>query len=355
MTAPTLVTARFDAAELHRLTAGVGDVDTAGFGVDGVVMPGADLAARLGKVTRLIVEFEQVDDALLDAAPNLRVVACCRNEPFASVDLDAATRRGIPVLYTPGRNGNSVAEYTFGLMLSITRGIAAAHHALRFTEEFTAQPTTDADSRMDSTAQWSLDPGAPFDRYQGPELAGRTLGIVGFGIIGRDIARLGRAFGMTILTYDPYVDAAVLKNHQAENLSLLELARRSDIVAVAAKVTTETRGLVSLEFFDAMRPSSYFVNTARAALVDYDALTNALESRSIAGAALDVYPIEPLPSDDRLRALDNVVLSPHLAGASTDVVRHHSRIVVDDLLRLERGERPRFLANPSVLETGDGS
>lgn len=346
----TLLTARFDEGERRRLEAAIGAVETAGFGVDGVVLPRAELVDRVSQVRRLIVEFEQIDDEVLSAAPQLEVITCCRNEPGASVDIEAATRRGIPVLFTPGRNATAVAEYTIGLLISATRGIAAAHHALRYTDKYTANPTGDSVTRRDATAQWSLDPGAPFDTFQGPELSGRTIGIIGFGLIGQEIARLCSAFGMSIIVYDPYVSSEVLAADGVERVELMDLARMSDVVAVAAKVTPESRGVVSRDVFEAMQPHAYFVNTARAALVDYDALVDALRSRSIAGAALDVYPIEPLPADSALLSLDNVVLSPHLAGASSDVVRHHSRQTVDDLIRLERGERPRFLTNPGVFD-----
>jgi D-3-phosphoglycerate dehydrogenase len=215
-----------------------------------------------------------------------------------------------------------------------------------------ATPTSTPPSpRRDATAQWSLDPGAPFDTFQGPELFGRTIGIVGFGLIGQEIARLGCGFGMTVLVHDPYVSQAVLDAYDAQPVELLDLAARSDIVAVAAKVTPKTRGLISASVLRAMQPTAYFVNIACAAIVDYDALLDVLKSGAIAGAALDVYPVEPLPADSPLRTLDNVVLSPHLAGASTDVVRHHSRQIVDDLLRLERGERPLHVANSEVFDT----
>jgi D-3-phosphoglycerate dehydrogenase / 2-oxoglutarate reductase len=147
-------------------------------GYDGVTMPSSDLRSRIRLVERLVLEFEQVDEAVLAAGEHLKVLACCRNEPGASVDIQAATKRHIPVLFTPGRNAVAVAEYTFGLILSATRGIAAAHHALRYTDQYTAQPAHDAESRRDATAQWCLDPGAPFDTFQGPELYGRTIGIV---------------------------------------------------------------------------------------------------------------------------------------------------------------------------------
>lgn len=351
MTSPTLVTARFDVQERHRLEQAVGPVEIAGFGSDGMIMPDTELRSRIRMVERLVLEFEQVDKGVLSAGEHLKVVACCRNEPAASVDIQVATERRIPVLFTPGRNAVAVAEYTFGLILSAARGIAAAHHALRYTDRYTAQPPTDAESRRDATAQWSLDPGAPFDTFQGPELFGRTIGIVGFGLIGQEIGRLARGFGMTILACDPYVSQTVLDAYDAQRVDLLDLAARSDIVAVAAKVSPETRGLISAPVLRAMQPTAYFVNTARAAIVDYEALLDSLRAGAIAGAALDVYPVEPLPADSPLRTLDNVVLSPHLAGASTDVVRHHSRQIVDDLLRLERGERPLHVANPEVVDS----
>ncbi|MEP7055219.1 MAG: NAD(P)-dependent oxidoreductase [Actinomycetota bacterium] len=346
MTPKTLVTARFDESELRRLESAVGPVARAGYGFDGVLLTRDELLGKVSNVRRLIVEFEQIDDEVLAAAPALEVLACCRNEPAASVDIEAAHRRGIPVLFTPGRNATAVAEFTVGLVLCAVRGIAAAHHALRYTGEYTRTHTTDSTSRRDSTAQWSLDPGAPFDVYQGPELAGRTLGMIGFGLIGQKIAALLRAFGMSVVVYDPYVGADSLSALDAERADIMTLARTSDVVAVAAKVTAESRGVVSRAVLEAMPPHAYFVNTARAALVDYDALVDVLAARSIAGAALDVYPEEPLPADSPLLGLPNVVLTPHLAGASTDVVGHHSRQVVDDLLRLERVERPRYLATP---------
>lgn len=352
MSHPTLVTARFSAEGIARLAAVCDPVETAGFGVDGVVMPSTELFGRLADVEVLIVEFERVDAAVLDAAPRLRVLGCCRNEPGASIDLEAATARGIPVLFTPGRNAISVAEYTIGLMISAARHIPEAHHLLRHTEQLTAAVYADSDSRMDATAQWSLDPGAPFDRFQGPELFGRTVGIVGLGLIGREIASRARAFGMRLVAYDPYAPDAVCAEAGAERRELLGLAAESDFVVVAAKVTSQSRGLIDREFFAAMKRSAYFVNTARAALVDYDALEASLASGSIAGAALDVYPAEPLPADSGFRSLDNVILSPHLAGASTEVVAHHSRSMADDVERVLRGECPHALANPEVVAPG---
>ena len=187
---------------------------------------------------------------------------------------------------------------------------------------------------------------AELARLQGPELHGRTVGLVGLGRIGLEIARRCLALGMDVVAFDPYAPL----EPGVRSAPLLETAAAADFLVLAAKVTPETTALVSAEVLAALKPNAYVVNTARAALVDYDALTEALRGRRIAGAALDVYPQEPLPPDSPLLELDNVVLSPHLAGASLDVPRHHSRQIVDDLLRAVRGERPHDLLNPDVWE-----
>jgi D-3-phosphoglycerate dehydrogenase len=342
-----LVTARFEAAQLARLEAHVGPVERAGYGVKGERLSPDELAGLIAGVELLVVEYEEVTREVLAAARQLRLLGCCRNEPAASVDVPAATALGVPVLFTPGRNAISVAEYTLGLMLAAARKIAEAHHLLRHTSELTAAAAgDDADAGGDVPSAWSLAPDAPFHRLGGPELSGRILGLVGFGAIGREVARRAVALGMDVVYYDPYAGPDGL----GRAAGLVETAAAADFLVLAAKVTPETRGMISRDVLAAMKPTAFLVNTARAALVDYDALVAALKAHRIAGAALDVYPREPLPQDSPLRELGNVVLSPHLAGASTDVPRHHSRLLTDALLRALEGERPRHLADPAVWE-----
>jgi D-3-phosphoglycerate dehydrogenase len=337
-----LVTARFDDAELARLEAAAGPARRAGYGATGEKLSTRALAALLADVELLVVEYERVTGSVLDAAPRLRLLACCRNEPAASVDVAAASALGIPVLYPPGRNAVAVAEYTLGLMLAISRRIAEAHVRLQHTRELTDAGGAD----RGVTSEWSLAPGSPFSRFQGPELFGRTLGLVGLGLIGRELARRCLALGMEVVAFDPYAGP----EPRVRSASLLETASAADFLVLAAKATPETTALVSADVLAALKPTAYLVNTARAVLVDYHALTAALRERRIAGAALDVFPEEPLRPDSPLLELDNVVLSPHLAGASSDVPRHHSRQIVDDLLRALRGERPAHLVDPDVWE-----
>jgi D-3-phosphoglycerate dehydrogenase len=325
-----LVTARFDEAELGRIEAVAGRATRAGYGVTGAKLPPDELAALLAEAELAVVEYEQVTAGVLAAAPRLRLLGCCRNEPAASVDVTAASALGIPVLFTPGRNAVSVAEYTLGLMLAAARHIAEAHLRLHHTRELTVA----AGAEREVTSEWSL------------ELHGRTAGLVGLGAIGREIARRCLALGMEVVAFDPYAPPAA----GVRSAGLLETAAAADFLVLAAKVTPETTGLVSADVLAAMKPTAFVVNTARAALVDMDALVEALRARRIAGAALDVYPLEPLPPDSPLLELDNVVLSPHLAGASVDVPRHHSRLMVDGILRALRGERPAHLADPDVWD-----
>lgn len=345
----TLVTARFDEDALARLEAAAGPVRRAGYGITGRKLSQDEIVAEIAGVEILVVEFEEVTESVLSASPELRLLGCCRNEPHASIDVAAASARGLPVIYTPGRNAIAVAEYTLGLMLALARHIAEAHHLLRHTGELTSVAYADkAGEREEVTSEWSLDPAAPFARLQGPELHGRTVGLVGFGAIGREIARRCRALGMELVVHDPHVPGGLIERAGGRARSLRETAGAADFLVLAARATPDTTGLVSADILACLRPGSYLVNTARAALVDHEALAAALRARRIAGAALDVYPREPLPPDSPLLELDNVVLSPHLAGASLDVPRHHSRLMVEDLLRALQGRRPANLADPLV-------
>ncbi len=347
-----LVTARFLESELNRLKPPVEEFQFAGWRVDRIKMNREALLERLPEFQMLILEFESITREVLEAANELQIIGCCRTGPEANIDIECATELGIPVLNTPGRNAISVAEYTLGLMISLARHISQVDHLLRYTSELTQVDYEDKPvDRRGVTSEWSLDANAPFNRFTGPELFGKTMGLVGCGAIGREIAYRARAFGMKILVYDPFVAPEALVAFDGQKVELDELAQRSDFVVMATKVCSETQGLFSKDLFEMMKPTALFINTARAALVDYEALYQILKDKKIAGAALDVYRTEPISGDDKaFLSLKNVVLSPHLAGASEEVFHHHSRIMVDDLLRAFEGERPTNLVNPEVWE-----
>ena len=344
------ITARFDLTQKDRLISNGFEVEQGGFGLTGVKLDHDQLIAKFKDIDVAIIEFENITEEILKAGGKLKILACLRNEPAASTDIEAASRLNIPVLFTPGRNAVAVAEYTIGLMLTIARSIATTHHLLRYTDDLTSVSYSDkAGERKAVTSEWSMDPAAPFQRFQGEELMGKTVGLVGAGFIGQEIAKRASALGMKLIAFDPYANGDQLAKLDIELVNLDKLAQESDFVVMAAKVTAESTGVFSEKAFTQMKKSAYFINTARAALVDYEALYRALAENKIAGAALDVYPTEPLPSDSPLRKLSNVVLSPHLAGATTGVVKHHTKMVVDDLLLIKGGKIPSRVANPIVM------
>ena len=337
--------------QLDRLVEAGFEVEQGGFGLTGVKLNQNELITQFRDIQICIVEFENITSEVIASGKNLKLIACLRNEPAAGVDIAAATERNIPVLFTPGRNAVAVAEYTLGLMIAVARSIPTTHHLLRYTDDLTSVSYSDkAGDRKGVTSEWSLDPDAPFQRFQGDELMGKTVGLVGAGFIGQEIAKRVIALGMQVIAFDPYAKAGQLAKLSIKSVELDKLASGSDFVVMAAKATKESTGLFSAKYFDLMKPTAYFINTARAALVDYEALLKVLNANKIAGAALDVYPTEPLPGDSGFRSLSNVVLSPHLAGASRQVVAHHSKMVVDDLLGLRNGEIPNRVANKEIMD-----
>lgn len=344
-------TARMQLTQLDRLVEAGFEVEQGGFGLTGVKLNQNELITQFRDIQICIVEFENITSEIIASGKNLKLIACLRNEPAAGVDIAAATERNIPVLFTPGRNAVAVAEYTLGLMIAVARSIPTTHHLLRYTDDLTSVSYSDkAGDRKGVTSEWSLDPDAPFQRFQGDELMGKTVGLVGAGFIGREIAKRVTALGMKVIAYDPYAKVDDLAKLSIKSVELDYLSAQSDFVVMAAKVSKESAGIFAAKQFALMKNTAYFINTARAALVDYDALSQALISKQISGAALDVYPTEPLPGDSIFRSLNNVVLSPHLAGAARQVVGHHSKMVVDDLLELRSGVTPTRIINPAVLD-----
>lgn len=267
----------------------------------------------------VIVEADKVAGPVLDLP--LRVIGSCRGDPN-NVDVAAATKRGIPVLHAPGRNADAVAEIAIALLFAVNRHLLPA----------------DADVRAGRVyAGGSI----PYQRYRAWQLAGRTAGIVGLGAVGRATYWRLVGLGMRVMTVDPFAPDAT---HTLE-----EVLAEADVISMHAGVTPETESMIGAEQFAAMRDGAIYINSARAQLHDLDALTAALESGKLGGAGLDHFVGEQLPTDHPLCSMDNVVLTPHIGGATYDTEANHSRLIADGVAAILNGERPDNLVNPEVL------
>jgi D-3-phosphoglycerate dehydrogenase / 2-oxoglutarate reductase len=267
----------------------------------------------------LIVESDSVKGPVLDTG--LRAIGSCRGDPN-NVDVAGATERGIPVLRAPGRNADAVAELTVALLLAVNRGVVRA----------------DRDVREDQTYR---DGTIPYQRFRAWQLAGRTAGIVGLGAVGRATKWRLEGLGMRVIAHDPYAADAT---H-----ALDDLVGEADVVSMHAVVNPDTTGLMGRAQFQAMREGSIYLNTARAALHDTDALVEVLTAGRLAGAGLDHFDGEHLPIGHPLCGMDNVVLTPHIGGATYDTEANHSKLIADGLVTLLGGGKPDNLVNPEVL------
>ena len=286
------------------------------------------VVARMAEdVDVILTHVGPVTERVFSEARRLRVVGVFRGGPV-NVNIEAATRRGIPVVHAPGRNAPAVAEFTVGLVLAAFRRIPEAHKAL-------------------INGIWRSD--LYIFENSGLELDGRVAGIIGFGNVGARVSALLSGFGMHVLVNDPYVSREVVAASGAEPTDLDDLLKRSDVVSIHSRLTEGTRGLVNHSFLGKMKADAILVNTSRGGLVNHDDLVDALENGRLRGAALDVYGEEPLDNGSPLLHLKNVVLTPHIAGASQETAYRGVRQVISDVMAILKGERPQNCLNPKVL------
>lgn len=277
------------------------------------------LLAEVSKADALIVRSEtQVTRPVLEAGKQLKAVGRA-GVGIDNIDVAAATELGVLVLNVPNANTLAAAELAMGLMLALVRRIPAADATMR-------------------AGTWEK------SRFTGTELYGKTLGVIGFGRIGRAVADRAKAFGMQILAYDPYVPAEHLAAVQAERCDLDQLLARADIVTLHAQKTKETHGLLDAANLAKMKPGSFLVNVARGGQVDEEALYDALERGHLAGAALDVFAKEPVLGH-RLAQLPQVILTPHIGASTKEAQERNGRDVAIGILQALRGQRPEGAVN----------
>lgn len=282
----------------------------------------------------IITSYDDITKNVIDNAENLKLIACTRANPV-NIDIEEAHKKGIRVIYTPGRNSDSAAEHTIAMMLSIARNIPFAYQALKdkkFTKDTTDYEETKEGLKKDVV--WNMDANSPYMIFKGDELKDKKLGIIGFGSIGKRVANIAQAFGMDLLIYDPFVSDIDIDKVGRTKVSLDDLLSRSDFISVHLKVNEETTNLIGAEAFDKMKTSAYFINTSRAAVVDERELIVALKDNKIRGAAVDVFQEEPIFKEHPfINELSNIVITPHIAGATYDILSNHTKMIISDIKR----------------------
>lgn len=275
----------------------------------------------------LLVLFCPVSQEAIDTLPKLKLIGASR-AGLENIDVDYATKKGIVVHNIQGRNAQAVSDYTIGLILAEARNIARSHSAVK-------------------NGIWRKD---FINSDMIPELQGKTVGLIGFGFIGQLVAQKLSGFRTNILTFDPYLKDDDIRKYQVKRVSLEDLLKNSDFVSLHTRLSQENKGMLGEKEFSLMKKSAYLINTARAGLIQEDALFELLEGKKIAGAALDVFWQEPIVENNRWLTLDNVTLTSHIAGTTTEALKKSPFLLVQDINRLFEDNNPRFIVNPEVLE-----
>ena len=281
----------------------------------------ADLIDRCRDAEAVFLDYSLMDAEVLRALPALRFICFLGIGYRNHIDVAEATRRGVTVAYTPDYGATSVAEHALGLILALTRHIATGFVSMR-------------------AGRW--EPGS----FKGVELRDKTLGLVGLGPIGLEMARLGAGIGMRVLAWTRRASPERAR-HGLTFVPLEELFTRADVVSVHLSYNPETEGLVSRQLLGRMRPDAYFVNTARARVVDNAALADLLRARKIAGAALDVHEEEPPPAGYVFGALPNVLVTPHIGYNTREAASNMLRIAIATLEAFVRGESLHAVNRPA--------
>lgn len=328
------------------------DVTYTGWAVkEGWILETKELIEAFRDADIMLVGVDTITREVLNGCPKVKMISCPRGNPV-NIDMDAASERGIPVCFTPGRNANSVAEFLIGALIGFTRYIPLSYHEVR-NGRFLAPPVDDiyeVPEKDDIVWGFAMKPPeTPFMSYFGYELYGRRFGMIGYGAVGRRLAKFLKAMDVEVVIYDPYLDPKKAAEDGVIMMGFDEVISTSEFVSLHCKVTPETKGMFGEREFSLMRPDAVFINTARGVIVDQKALIDALTNKKIRGAVLDVFWQEPMPANHPLLKMDNVVMTPHIAGASNDVPKHQSIMIYEDIIAFAENKPMKYMFNRSRI------
>ncbi len=304
--------------------------ETAAF-IDGIFTDGMEvllqtedeMRAAIGEINVLVPGHIKVDGNLIKSGSNLKMIHC--GTGYNNVDLDACNANGTYVAVTPNVAAQSVAELVFACFLALAKKITTFNAMMK-------------------SGSWKTT-----DFISTPELKGKTLGIVGYGNIGKASARIARGFGMNLIAHDPYIE---ITDDDVRSVSLDELLQESDFITLHVLLTPETKGMMSTAQFEMMKDTAIIANACRGPVVDEAAITEALKVRKIGGACLDVYEKEPLAANSELRELDNVILTPHIAYCADEALAGRYQFFADNCQRLIDGEATNMVVNGDEVNNG---
>lgn len=334
-----LITAEIDRDLLEPL-ADAYDITFAGWAIDKTVLDEDALIENLRGREVLVTSYDKVTEKVIESATSLKLVICTRSNPV-NVNTDAARRAGIAVAFTPGRNSDATAEFAVGLLLAVSRNIARANH-LMIEGALTTDDTERPGPLRDDVTWGAVKKIHPYVDLQGPQIHGKTMGIIGLGSIGLRVGHIMQGFGAQVIAYDPYLTDKDVAGTGVRLVDLDELLRSSDFVSCHMKVTDSSRGLINAAAFEKMKSTAFLINNSRGAIIVEEDLIDALRERKIAGAALDVFEYEPLWNGHPFLTenFENLVMTPHISGACADAIRNHTGMVVDELLCHAAGNAP---------------
>jgi len=291
------------------------------------------ILAAIGDCNALVVRNTKITRQIMEAAPRLAVIGR-HGVGYDTVDIGAAADLGIPVVYTPAANTESVAEIAVGFIICLCRKIVQAHSAMQSEELLSDTVTLPVMTRQRGLVN--------------TDLWGKTLGVIGVGRIGSSVSRkMIAAFNMRVLGYDPYVDEEKLAGYGVQKVERLEeMLSQCDFVTVHCSGGAETRHIINANTLALMKPGAYLISTARGTIVDEAALVEALQSGRISGAAIDVYDPEPPRPGNPLLHMENVIVTPHFCAMTEESLYNMATVVAQGVLDVLEGRRPQYLVNP---------
>jgi phosphoglycerate dehydrogenase-like enzyme len=292
-----------------------------------------DLLKRIKGVEILLVHKAPVTSEVIKSADKLRIIGVPRTFPD-NVDIKTATEKGIPIVYAPGRNARAVAELTIGLILTEVRNICRAQSWFR-------------------EGNWKKSDSDDYPKqfFTGIELEDKSLGIVGFGEIGKRVAKIASELFGEIMVYDPYVRKDEMSKYNVKYVDFKELLSKSDVITLHVRLPKDSDYLIGKNEIAQMKRTAYIINTSDGPVIDPKALVDALRSKRIAGAAQDCWTNQPRTPDNPLLQLNNITVTPGIGGASKEVPKRGVIMVAEDIARFYKNEKPFHIVNPETLES----